>query len=252
MADRIIKLTIEYDGTNYAGWQLQADVVTVQGVLEEALAKVLKEPVRIHGAGRTDAGVHAAGQVAHFKTGGSMPADAFQRALNSLLPDDVRIIAAEEAPPGFHSRYSARARTYRYAITFTDSVFTRRQAYYVAHPLALEAMREAAASFEGEHDFAAFGNASEDYATTVRRITEIRIEETLAGLEFYVTANAFLYKMVRNLVAVLLRVGTREITPSAAAELLHGLDRSDLAAPGSNAPWPPAPPHGLTLMKVWY
>jgi tRNA pseudouridine38-40 synthase len=227
-------------------------VVTVQGVIEEALAKVLKEPTRVHGAGRTDAGVHAAGQVAHFKTASAMPADAFLRALNSLLPDDVRILAAEEAPAGFHARYSAKARTYRYAVTFTNSVFTRRHAWYVPPPLNVGAMAAAAAFLEGEHDFAAFGNTSEDYDVTVRRITEIRVEEILGGLEVYVTANAFLYKMVRNTLAVLVRVGQGTLAPAEVERLLCGTVRADLKAANANGPWPPAPPQGLTLVKVWY
>jgi tRNA pseudouridine38-40 synthase len=241
---RIIKLTLEYDGTGYAGWQVQPDVATVQGALEEALEKILKEPTRVHGAGRTDAGVHAAGQVAHFETTGAMTDEEFERALNALLPADVRVVAAEEAPPGFHARYAARSRTYRYAVTFADSVFTRRHAHYVAGPLDAEAMREAAAALVGEHDFAAFGNLSEDYDTTARDVTELRLEETLGGLEFYVTANAFLYKMVRNVVATLLAVGRGELAP---AEVKRILEEKDRAALG-----PPAPPQGLTLVRVTY
>ncbi len=240
---RIIKLTLEYDGTDYAGWQVQPDVATVQGVVEEALEKILKEPTRVHGAGRTDAGVHAAAQVAHFETTSRMTADEFARALNSLLPPDVRVSAAEEAPSEFRARYSARARTYRYAVTFVDSVFTRRHAYYVPEPLDAAAMREAAAALVGEHDFAAFGNLSDDYDTTTRRVTEVRIEETLDGLEFYVTANAFLYKMVRNVVAALLAVGRGEFEPGAVGRMLAAKERG--AAP-------PAPPQGLTLMRVSY
>lgn len=241
---RIIKITLEYDGTDYAGWQVQPDAATVQGAVEEALEKILKEPTRVHGAGRTDAGVHAAGQVAHFETSSRMTPDEFERALNGLLPDDVRILAAEEAPAGFHSRYSARSRTYRYAVSYVDSVFTRRHAHYEAAPLDVAAMREAAAALVGEHDFAAFGNLSDDYDSTTRRVTEIRIEETLSGLEFYVTANAFLYKMVRNVVATLLRVGRGELAPADVARMLAEKDRAALG--------PPAPPQGLTLMHVAY
>jgi tRNA pseudouridine38-40 synthase len=241
---RIIKLTLEYDGTGYAGWQVQPDVATVQGALEEALEKILKEPTRVHGAGRTDAGAHAAGQVAHFEAAGAMTAEDFERALNALLPADVRVVAAEEAAPGFHARYAARSRTYRYAVTFADSVFTRRHAHYVAGPLDVEAMREAAAALVGKHDFAAFGNLSEDYDTTARDVTELRLEETLGGLEFYVTANAFLYKMVRNVVATLLAVGRGELAPAEVRRILEEKDRAPLG--------PPAPPQGLTLMRVTY
>jgi len=244
MDPRIIKITLEYDGTDYAGWQIQPDVVTVQGVVEDVLVKILKEPTRVHGAGRTDAGVHAAGQVAHFETTSAMTPAEFERALNSLLPDDVRVVAAEEAPGGFHARYSARSRTYRYAVSYMDSVFTRRHSYYVRDPLDVEAMRRAAALLVGEHDFAAFGNLSDDYDSTTRRVEEIRIEETLNGLEFYVTANAFLYKMVRNVVATLLRVGRGEL---AAEEVGRILAEGDRAALG-----PPAPPEGLTLLRVAY
>lgn len=241
---RIIKITLEYDGTEYAGWQIQPDVATVQGVVEEALARILKEPTRVHGAGRTDAGVHAAGQVAHFETTSAMTPDEFERALNSLLPDDVRVVAAEEAPDGFHARYSAQSRTYRYAVTFVDSVFTRRHSHFVSDALDVEAMRRAAALLVGEHDFAAFGNLSDDYDTSVRRVTEVRLEETLNGLEFYVTANAFLYKMVRNVVATLLRVGRGELAAEDVGRILAAKDRAALG--------PPAPPEGLTLLRVSY
>ncbi|NIT37118.1 MAG: tRNA pseudouridine(38-40) synthase TruA [candidate division Zixibacteria bacterium] len=244
MRKRVIKLTLEYDGTGYAGWQIQPGVATVQGALEEALEKILKEPTRVHGAGRTDAGVHAAGQVAHFETAGTVTAEEFERALNALLPADVRVVAAEEAPPGFHARYAARSRTYRYAVTFADSVFTRRHAHYVAGPLDVEPMRETAAALVGKHDFAAFGNLSEDYDTTARDVTELRLEETLGGLEFYVTANAFLYKMVRNVVAALLAVGRGELTSADVKRVLEDKDRAALG--------PPAPPRGLTLMRVTY
>jgi tRNA pseudouridine38-40 synthase len=241
---KIIKLTLEYDGTDYAGWQVQPDVVTLQGTLEEALQKILKEPTRVHGSGRTDAGVHAAGQVAHFETSSRMTPDEFERALNGLLGDDVRVLAAEEAPAGFHSRYSARSRTYRYAVAYVDSVFTRRHAHYEAAALDAAAMREAAAALEGEHDFAAFGNLSDDYDSTTRRVTEIRVEETLTGLEIYVTANAFLYKMVRNVVGTLLRVGRGELAPEDVGRLLAGKERAEVGTP--------APPQGLTLIRVAY
>ncbi len=252
MARRVIKLTLEYDGTDYAGWQLQPDAPTVQGTVEEALERILKEPTRVHGAGRTDAGVHAAGQVVHFETASRMTPDAFVRALNSLLPPDVRVLNAEEAPPDFHARYSAVNRTYRYAVAFTDSVFTRRHASYVRGPLDVAAMRRAAAHLVGVHDFAAFANLSEDYDTTVRRLEELRVEETLDGVEFYFTANAFLYKMVRNAVAVLLKVGAGELAPDAVAGLLAARKRAALGPPGGGSPWPPAPPQGLTLLRVAY
>ena len=241
---RIIKITLEYDGTDYAGWQVQPDVVTLQGTVEEALDKILKEPTRVHGSGRTDAGVHAAGQVAHFETSSRMTPDEFERALNGLLPDDVRVLEAEEAPAGFHSRYSAQSRTYRYAVSFVDSVFTRRHAHYEAAPLDVAAMRQAAAALVGEHDFAAFGNLSDDYDSTTRRVTEIRVEETLTGLEIYVTANAFLYKMVRNVVGTLLRVGRGELAPEDVGRLLAGKERAEVGTP--------APPQGLTLIRVAY
>jgi tRNA pseudouridine38-40 synthase len=181
-----------------------------------------------------------------------MPAAAFVPALNALLPDDVRVLAAEDAPPEFHARFDAVARTYRYAVTFTDSVFTRRHAHYVPPPLDVAAMREAAASLVGERDFATFGNASEDYATTVRRLEELRVEETLAGVEFYLTANAFLYKMVRNVVAALLKVGRGEIAPEEVGRLLAARDRGALGPATGNAVWSPAPPQGLTLLGVRY
>ena len=252
MSERTIKITVEYDGTNYAGWQLQPDVVTVQGALEETLARILKEPTRVHGAARTDAGVHAAGQVAHFKTTGRMTPEEFVRALNSVLPDDIHVVAAEEAPPDFHARFDAVSRSYRYAVTFADSVFTRRHALYDAGPLDVAAMREGAAYLEGVHDFAAFGNASEDYESTVRNVIEYRVEETIGGVEFFVTANAFLYKMVRNTVALLLRVGRGEVPPAVVGEILASRSRAALGPAEKAAVWGPAPPQGLTLLRVSY
>lgn len=252
MTKRKIKITLEYDGTDYAGWQYQPDVATVQGTVEEALAKILKEPVRVHGAARTDAGVHAAGQVAHFVTTSRMTPEEFLRALNALLPRDVHVTAAEEAPPEFHARYSAKSRTYRFALTFVDSVFTRRHAYHVPGPLDLEAMRAGAAFLLGVHDFAAFGNASEDYASTVREVMEARLQETINGAELYITANAFLYKMVRNIVGALLKIGRGEAPPEIIVRALAARDRDALrSAEGANI-WNPAPPHGLTLMRVTY
>src|SRR5262245_45258695 len=182
---RNLKLTVAYDGTRFVGWQRQADGESVQGLLEQALAKFQGAPVTVHGAGRTDAGVHALGQVASASVTFTHPIGTLVRALNALLPEDIRILEVADVAPDFHARFSARSKTYRYHIhagTMGDP-FTRAFVWRLAEPLDVAAMRSAAASLVGTHDFAAFQSAGTDVASSVRTIfrSEIRTADEFRG-----------------------------------------------------------------------
>jgi tRNA pseudouridine38-40 synthase len=243
-----LRLLVEYEGTAYQGWQLQPGGPTVQGVLEAALATVLRERVRVRGAGRTDAGVHACGQVAAVQVS-RVPADLdrLRRSLNALTPDDVAVREVTVADDGFDPRRHARSRVYEYRIRTapSPSPFWRRYAWH--HPLPLEAgaMAAAAAVVAGEHDFAAFRAAdAEPVRSTQRRVLESRLREEDGMLVYRIEANAFLKHMVRNIVGTLAEVGRGERTPGSIAGLLAGRDRTQAGAT--------APPQGLTLLAVLY
>ena len=243
-----LRLTIEYEGEAYQGWQIQPGGPTVQEVLERALATVLREPVRVRGAGRTDAGVHACGQVAAVRVT-RVPPDLLrlQKSLNALTPDDIAIREIDVVGDDFDPRRDARSRLYEYRIlnARAPSPFWRRHAWHVTPPLDLAAMDAAAAALVGEHDFAAFcGADAEPVRTTVRRVIESRLLSTQAVLVYRVEATAFLKHMVRNIVGTLVEVGLGQRPPSAIAEILDGRDRTRAGAT--------APPHGLTLVAVRY
>jgi tRNA pseudouridine38-40 synthase len=243
-----LRLVVEYEGTAYQGWQLQPGGPTVQEVLERALATALREPVRVRGAGRTDAGVHACGQVAAVRVR-AVPADLarLQKSLNALTPDDVAVREITLADDAFDPRRDARSRVYEYRIwnAPAPSPFWRRHAWHVAPPLAAAAMEAGARALEGEHDFAAFRGAdAEPVRSTVRHVLESRLRRDGALLVYRVEATAFLKHMVRNVIGTLVEVGRGERPPQAMAELLAARDRT-LAGPT-------APPHGLVLVAVRY
>ena len=243
---RNVKLTVEYDGANYAGWQVQPNGVSVQEVLAKAIAETTGEPrVRLIGSGRTDAGVHAAGQVANFKTTTAIPAAGLMHAINTKLPEDIAVVDAEDVPEEFHARYSAKLKTYRYSILNRPvrSPLARRMCHFVRTPLNADAMRAAAERLLGEHDFAAFQSKPTGKAS-VRTITRLDIEAPPPRIDIYVTANGFLYNMVRAIAGTLIEVGLGKRAPESVTALLESRDR---AAAG-----PTAPPHGLCLMKVEY
>ena len=242
-----LRLTIEYEGTRYQGWQVQPGGPTVQEVLEHALATALREPVRVRGAGRTDAGVHACGQVAAVKVT-HVPADLgrLRKSLNALTPDDVAVREIAVVDDAFDPRRHARSRVYEYRILNTPapSPFWRRHAWHVPEPLDAGAMDEAAGQLAGEHDFAAFRGAdSEPVNSTVRRVLESRVQSGPV-LVYRVEATAFLKHMVRNVVGTLVQVGRGELTPGSLRDLLAGRDRTLAGAT--------APAHGLTLVAVRY
>jgi len=242
---RNVKLTIEYDGTAYHGWQRQANAVTVQEALEDGIAAVVGHGVTLYGSGRTDAGVHALGQVASFHTDSTIPADGLHHAINTAVPKDIAVVAAEDVPDGFHARYSATGKTYRYTIVCRPVRPAVGAAYvhWLRHELDVEAMRTAANRFIGEHDFAAFQTES-DVENTVRTVTRAEWVSEGDRLAFYVAANGFLYNMVRAMVGTLIEVGLGKREPDDIPRLLASRDRTQAG--------PTAPAKGLCLMQVDY
>ena len=245
---RHIRLVVEYDGAELCGWQRQANGPTVQGHLEAALGKLLAHEVTVTGASRTDAGVHARGQVASFRTERPIPLHGIRRGLNSLLPPAIAIAEASEAADDFHPRFSATGKHYRYLVFTRGDRSPRWAGRAWHHPGALDlaAMRQAAAALVGEHDFAAFRGAGCTARTTLRRIDEIAID---AGGEpwfvaFDVRGNAFLRHMVRILVGTLVEVGRGSRPAEQVAEILAAKDRTQAGIT--------APAHGLELVSVRY
>ncbi|TMA91157.1 MAG: tRNA pseudouridine(38-40) synthase TruA [Deltaproteobacteria bacterium] len=243
-----LRLTVEYEGTAYRGWQLQPDGPTVQAVLEQALSTALRERVRVRGAGRTDAGVHACGQIAAVRVR-EVPADLerLQKSLNALTPDDVAVRDITVVDDAFDPRRHARSRVYEYRIwnVAAPSPFWRRHAWHVPSQLDLAAMDEAARVLEGEHDFASFRAAdAEPVRSTVRRVLESSLRVDGRLLVYRVEATAFLKHMVRNVVGTLVEVGRGERVAGTFRELLAVRDRTRAGAT--------APAHGLVLVNVRY
>jgi tRNA pseudouridine38-40 synthase len=241
-----IALSVEYDGSAYCGWQLQAHGPSVQAVLERALSGIADEPIRVSAAGRTDAGVHALGQVVHFDTTADRPLRAWLRGANTLLPADVRIIGAQPVAADFHARFSALSREYRYLI------LNRPQAPAVGHgrvaweprPLDADAMHAAAQSLLGERDFSAFRAAGCQSRSPWRNLMRLDVRRHGPWLVIDARANAFLHHMVRNLVGTLLAIGSGERPVGWAAEVLAGRDRTQAGRT--------APAAGLYLAAVHY
>jgi tRNA pseudouridine38-40 synthase len=246
-APRVFRLTLEYDGTDFAGFQIQGKGErTVQGVLEATIARLSGEPCRVHGAGRTDAGVHASGQIAHFASRWAIPPDKLAIALNVALPRDLVVKEAGEAEAGFHARYSATGRVYRYTILNREapSALLGRYALHVRDPLDLTAMRAAAAELTGTHDFGAFGQPDAPGKSTVRFVRNVEVRPWKDSVLITVSGNAFLRQMVRAFVGTLLMAGKGRLT----ADAVHGIRESRDRA---NCP-KIAPPHGLCLVRVEY
>jgi len=248
---RHFKLTIAYDGTDFHGWQIQANKPTIQGEIVNVLQRIAEEKIFLHGAGRTDAGVHALGQVASFHTHSALSAEEFQRALNALLPPTIRITGSEEVGPDFHARWSACRKTYRYRL-YRGKVVPPTLWRFVLHypfPLNEDAMRDAAARFLGVHDFASFAasTGSEDddkERTTEREIYSSDLARTPDNEElvFAVTGRSFLRYMVRKMVGTLLEVGRGKLTPEDIDRLYELRDRSKSG--------PTVPPQGLVMVEV--
>ncbi|HXV62123.1 MAG TPA: tRNA pseudouridine(38-40) synthase TruA [Vicinamibacteria bacterium] len=240
------RLSLAYDGTAYSGWQVQPGTDTIQGRLESALARLAKTPVRIVAAGRTDAGVHALGQVAHFRLDRPIPCEGIVKGLNSQLPPDIRALEVSVAEDGFHARFSARWKTYRYHLDRAAIPLPFRSRFTVHYPYPLDraALEDAAPMFVGEHDFGGFRAASCSARTTVRHVTASSFSHREGELVYEVTGNGFLRHMVRNMVGTLLEIGRGRRPHSSIEELLVSHDRT--------AAGPTAPAKGLHLVRVDY
>ncbi len=245
---RNIRLIIEYDGTNYHGWQSQAGSgrPTIQDELEKALGALAGGPVRTISSGRTDAGVHAFGHVANFPTDSPIPPESWAPALNRLLPADIRIVSSEEAGPDFHARYSATGKQYRYLVLArrAPSALLRSRAWHVDRRLNLTAMRKAAAFLIGRHDFSAFRSSDCGAKTPVRRLRALTIRKKDDLVEFTLEADAFLMHMARNIVGTLVEVGLGRFVPGEVKEMLRSRDRKRAGRT--------APAQGLHLVQVFY
>ena len=243
---RNLRLLIEYDGTDFAGWQRQPGQRTVQGQLEEAIRQMTGEAVLVRGAGRTDAGVHAAGQVANFVLDANIPEIGLLRGLNSLLPADIALLEVTAVDPTFDARFSARGKVYRYQVWnhLVRSPLHARRSWHVRGTVDLEAMRRAAQALCGEHDFRAFRASDCERRTTVRIIRRLEVTRQDDLLSFEVEATAFLKNMVRILVGTLVDLGRGRIPAETIARMLQTGDRT---AGGVTAP-----PQGLTMVRVFY
>lgn len=243
---RRIHLTVEYDGTNYAGWQRQANAMTVQEKIERAVQRLTGEELCVSGASRTDAGVHALGQSAHFDTESRIPADKFSFALNTLLPPDIRIVRSEEVSPDFHARFSGRGKRYRYLIHAAPhaGALNRLTHAHVIYPLDVEKMRREATTLVGTHDFAAFAASGSVVKDTVRTIWRADVEQNGPEICLTVEGNGFLYNMVRIIAGTLIGVGSGKLAPGAFCRAIESRNRLDLGIT--------APARGLTLMEVFY
>jgi tRNA pseudouridine38-40 synthase len=243
---RRIRLTLEYDGTDFVGWQRQPNGPTVQAALEDSLAQMTGAPVAVRGAGRTDAGVHALGQVAHFDTETAIPLVGFRRGLNQLLPRTISVLGAAEAAPDFDARRSARGKLYRYSIWNADSRSAQRARFtwHLPRRLDVAAMRAAARPLLGRQDFAAFRAADCERKTTVRTLRRLDVTRSGDLVEIDVEADAFLKNMVRILAGTLCEAGLGRLGADDVARTLASRDRK--------LSGPTAPPWGLTLVRVHY
>ncbi len=243
MSKKRVRLIVAYDGTNYHGWQVQKNGITIESELNRCLTELLQEPIEVIGASRTDAGVHAMGNVAVFDTCSRMPAEKISYALNQRLPEDIRIQKSEEVDADWHPRYCDSRKTYEYRIYRGEFPMPLKRLYalHIYYNVDLEKMCEAAKFFVGEHDFKSFCQVGAQVKSTVRTVYDVSIIEEGADLVIRVTGGGFLYNMVRIMAGTLLEVGKGKIEPGQIPEIIQAKDRE---AAGSTAP-----AHGLTLIK---
>jgi len=241
-----IAMRIMFDGSKYHGWQVQKSEITIAGTLETVLSQLCDHPVKIHGCGRTDAGVHAERYCANFKTSSNIPADRLPYAINSLLPDDISVQSAVQAPDNFDSNLSCIKKEYTYRIfnsRLRDPFYARR-AYFYPQTLNIEAIKAAAEHFVGKHDFAAVRSVGTETKTTIRTVFWYEIEEKEPFIEFRACADGFLYNMARAMVGTLLYISEGKIMPDDLPVLLEKKDR--------RLTGPTVPPDGLYLTRIWY
>jgi len=238
------KLTLEYDGSKFYGWQVQPKMRTVQGEVERALQILFRETIRVNVAGRTDSGVHALGQVINFRSTIEVPLNEIPRSLNGILSHDVVVKKVELAPENFHARFDARSRQYFYVLSKFPVAVGRHYAFFCKFPLEVAAMREASQHLLGEHDFRAFCDAGAEDPHYLSRIELLEWEETEERIKMIIRANRFLRSMVRIIVGTMIDVGRGKLTPAQVKEILDSRKRTEASFT--------APPHGLFLEKVFY
>ncbi len=243
---RKILIVVQYDGTNFHGFQFQPGLRTVQGEFEEAAGRVLGESVRVAGAGRTDAGVHAFGQALTLETSGPIPIENLVKALNNALAADVKVVSVQEVPTSFNARRDAKVKLYSYRILNRQlpSPFINRYAWHVRQPLDEDRMQAAADTLVGEHDFAAFCGSGSSVKTTVRKLTRLDVLRDGEVVEIRAEGNGFLYLMVRIIVGTLVQVGSGRLSVEEVSWILAGCDRRQAGRT--------APPQGLSLVRITY
>lgn len=241
-----IRLILQYDGTNYHGFQIQPSVVTIQGTLEETVKAITGEDVRVYGCSRTDAGVHAVRYSAGFWLSTPIPPEKIALVMNNALPDDIRILSSYEADADFHPRFSCVAKKYRYVInTSPDAgVFTKNYEWQLRKPLDVDAMNTAAAHIIGEHDFRSFMTTGPEMESTVRNVHSLEVVSDGDLVKIYIKADGYLYNMVRIITGTLVQVGEGRMLPDKVKDIIDGKDRS-LAGPT-------APAQGLALYEIYY
>ncbi len=242
-----VKIIIEYDGTDYHGWQCQAELPTIQKTIEDAIRQITRENVKIAGSGRTDAGVHAIGQVANFFIETQMDPETLRKALNSTLPRDISIIKAQEVPDGFHAQFSSRSKVYEYRIFNRPHppALQRNRVWHIQERLDTKKMREAAAYLEGTHDFSVFATADITVKTTVRKVKRVHVKKTCEGIILIeMEADGFLKRMVRMITGTLVETGKGKLTPEGFGQILTGGQKTKNVFT--------APSSGLFLKKVIY
>lgn len=241
-----VKLVVAYDGTNYHGWQVQDNGITIEEVLNRTISELVQEDIKVIGASRTDAGVHACGNVAVFDTESRIPGDKFSFALNQRLPDDIRIQESCEVDADFHPRYADTVKTYEYNILNRRFELPSKRLYaaFCYYPMDIERMNQAAAYLVGEHDFKSFCSAGTQVQTTVRTIYAVNVTKEDDMVHIRITGNGFLYNMVRIIAGTLMQVGTGLMEPEQVKEILEARDRSKAG--------PTAVAKGLTLVEIRY
>lgn len=241
-----IKLTIEYDGSKFHGWQEQKNIITIQGSIKQALIDLTKEKIVVHGSGRTDAGVHAYAQIANFQTESKIPDFAFAHILNTKLPDGISILKAQEVPLEFHARFSAKAKAYSYHIVNRKvrPAIERKYKHWMWKDLDIEKMRKTASFLVGTHDFSSFEAANSPRDSNIRTVNYIDIESQSCYIKILIEANGFLYKMVRNIVGTLIQIASSKQNPSYIKKILDSKSRKFAG--------PTAPASGLFLEYVKY